>query len=138
MDNSNQSGNLPLSGAGTILVMDDEELMREVTKIMIEDNGAAVVTGVDGHDGVEVFLRNRDNINIVVTDFSMPRMNGYQAYCEIKKIKPTVAFVVISGLKITSDVEVLRKRGDVEFLGKPFQEAELIACLKRACERLKG
>ena len=119
----------------TILLVDDEELIREVTSIMIEDQGGEVLTAVDGLDGVEVFAENRDKIDIVFLDFSMPRMNGYEAYLEISKIKPEVGFIMSSGLQITPEVELLRKQGAVSFISKPFHEDDLMKTIQSVLNR---
>ncbi|MDC0358465.1 response regulator [Oligoflexia bacterium] len=117
---------VPLEGNPKILIVDDEELMREVTSIMIEDRGGEVFTACDGMEAVEVFGKHKDEISCICMDFSMPRMNGYEAYQEIVKIKPAVHFIMISGLSITPEVEDLRKQGAITFLAKPFNETTLI------------
>lgn len=112
-----------------VLIVDDEELMLEVTSIMIEDHGGKVFTAVDGQDGVEVFQKNQDNISLVVMDFSMPRMDGYQAAVEMKKINPKIGILMISGLQITPEVQEMVDNGEVLFLSKPFHEGDLISAL---------
>ena len=103
--------------------------MLEVTSIMIEDHGGKVFTAVDGQDGVEVFQKNQDNISLVVMDFSMPRMDGYQAAVEMKKINPKIGILMISGLQITPEVQEMVDNGEVLFLSKPFHEGDLISAL---------
>ncbi|RMG42113.1 MAG: response regulator, partial [Candidatus Dadabacteria bacterium] len=116
---------LKLEGNPTILVVDDEELMREVTTIMIEENGGESIVAIDGLDAVEKFAENVDEIDCVLMDFSMPQMNGYEAYLEIKKIKPDVGVVMVSGLKMIPEVVELKNKGEIEFISKPFHEVEL-------------
>ncbi len=121
---------LSFEGNPTILVVDDEELIREVASIMIEENGGKALTAVDGQDGVRVFEANKDVIDAVFMDFSMPNMNGYEAYQEIKKIKPSVKVIFVSGLKLTPEVEELVRKGETRFLSKPFHEIELIKAIR--------
>jgi len=120
-----------LIGNPTILIVDDEEMMREVTVIMIEDNGGRALTAEDGHHAVQVFREHRDEIDCVFMDFSMPNMNGYEAYCEIEKIKSGVDFMMVSGLTVTPEVAELQRMGKITFLNKPFQEAQLISTINR-------
>ena len=126
---------MKLEGNPTVLIVDDEELMREVTSIMIEENGGKVLTAVDGIDAVEVFAENRDKIDLVFMDVSMPRMNGYEAFLEIQKLDPSVAVLIVSGLRMTPEVEALHKSGQIDFLSKPFHEIELIKALKKVQEK---
>lgn len=124
-----------LTGNPTVLVVDDEELMREVATIMIEESGGKVIPAVDGQDAVSVFEKNKDVIDFVFMDFSMPNLNGYEAYLEITKIRSDVGFVFVSGLKITKELEALRAAGRIEFLSKPFHESTLLAALDRLAKR---
>ncbi|MBX7144151.1 MAG: response regulator [Oligoflexia bacterium] len=126
---------LKLEGSPTILIVDDEELMREVSSIMVEENGGKVITAVDGLDAVETFAENKDQIACVFMDFSMPRMNGHEALVEIRKIDPAAKILFVSGLKMTPEVEKLHRDGKVDFLSKPFHEIELIKALKRTIEK---
>lgn len=121
---------MKLEGNPTVLIVDDEELMREVVSIMIEENGGRVLTAVDGLDAVERFAEHKGKIDCIFMDVSMPRMNGYEAYLEIKTLDPHVPVLVVSGLKMTPEVEVLHKKGEIDFLSKPFHEVELVKALK--------
>lgn len=123
-----------LEGNPVVLVVDDEELMREVTSIMIEENGGTVITAFDGMDAVEKYAEDAEKIDFVFMDFSMPRMNGYEAYLEIKKINPKADIIMVSGLKLIPELQELKNKGEVEFLSKPFHEIELIKAIKRLQE----
>jgi DNA-binding NtrC family response regulator len=120
-----------LDGSPTILIVDDEELLRDVTTIMIEENGGNVLVAIDGQHGVEVFNENKDKIDVVFMDFSMPRMNGYEAFLKVREIKPDVGVIMVSGLIVTPEVDELRKRKEIEFLSKPFHEVELMRLINQ-------
>ncbi len=124
-----------LDGNPTVLVVDDEELMREVSSIMIQENGGKVIAAVDGLDAVERYAENKDKIDFVFMDFSMPRMNGYEACMEIRKINPAAKIVIVSGLKMLPEIEKMFRAGEIEFLSKPFHEVELLKAFKRLAER---
>ncbi len=126
-----------LEGNPTILIVDDEELMREVSSIMVEEKGGSVITAVDGIDAVDVFAENQDKISAVFMDVSMPRMNGYEAYLEIRKLSPTVPVLIVSGLKMMPEVQKLQASNEIDFLSKPFHEVELIKALNKALARRK-
>jgi CheY-like chemotaxis protein len=122
---------IKFEGTPTILIVDDEELMREVTSIMIEENGGKVLTATDGLDAVEVFAENKDKIDGIFLDISVPRMNGYEAFLELRKIEPNIAVLIVSGLQMTPEIEALQTSGQADYLSKPFHEVELIKALKR-------
>ena len=73
-------------GTGTILVVDDEQCIRDVVKRTLEQFGFTVMTADDGRAGVEVFRQHVDEIALVILDMTMPHMNGAQAFGEIRRI----------------------------------------------------
>ncbi len=120
-----------LTGKPTILVVDDDEVMREVCSLMVTDAGGEVLTAVDGADAVEVFAEERDRIACVVLDYSMPRLNGYEVFMELQRMDPEVKVVMVSGLARTPEVEELCRSGEIDFLSKPFRSEQLIPLLAR-------
>ncbi len=124
-----------LSGQPRILVVDDEDLMREVVSIMIEENGGSVIEAVNGRDAVEKFKDQGDEVDCVFLDFSMPEMNGYEAYCAIRAINSQVPVIMVSGLGVTPEVANLQNSGEIKFMSKPFHESELIAVLNDSLQR---
>jgi CheY-like chemotaxis protein len=127
-----------LEGHPTILIVDDEELLRDVTTIMIEENGGKVLVAVDGQHGVEVFAENKDKVDVVFMDFSMPRMNGYEAFLKVREIRPDIGVIMVSGLIVTPEVDELRKHKEIEFLSKPFHEVELMRLINQLLKARKG
>lgn len=115
-----------------ILVIDDEELIREVTAIMIGDNGGTAISAADGVEGIEIFKKDPQRFHCAVIDFSMPKLNGYEVITELRKIRAGFSVVLITGLAVSPHIDELRKSGKVEFLRKPFHEAELIQAINRA------
>lgn len=110
----------------TVLIVDDEQLMREVTAAMIEENNGKVLTAVDGLDAVEVHAENVESIQCVLMDYSMPNMNGFEAYLEMCKVSPELPFVFISGLPITQELSDLCSQGKAMFMSKPYGEKQLM------------
>lgn len=118
-----------------ILVVDDEELIREVASMIIEEEGGAVLVAKNGREAVEIFKANQADINCVLMDFSMPEMNGYEAYLAMTQLEPQVKVVIVSGLKVVPEVEKLRREGKIAFLSKPFQPTELVAAIKSRIDK---
>src|SRR5262249_44398454 len=121
-----------LNGTPCILVVDDEELIREVASMMVEEEGGKVIVASNGKQALELFQQHKDAIDCVFSDFSMPAMNGYEMYVELDKLKSGVPFVLVSGLKTVPEVEELRRAGRIEFLSKPFHQVELVKAINRA------
>ena len=118
-----------LSNSPSILIVDDEELMREVTSIMVEDNGGSVISAASGDEAIQLIQNEKPQIDCVVLDFSMPGRNGYETFLELDRLIPGIPCIVISGLACTPEMKVLVDSGRVQFLSKPFQEAALIEAI---------
>ncbi|RMD86341.1 MAG: response regulator [Candidatus Dadabacteria bacterium] len=122
---------MALAGEPTVLVVDDEELMRDVLQIVVEENGGKVILAADGEEAVEIFSKRHGEIDCVFLDFSMPRMNGYDVYLKFQEINPSVGIIFSSGLKVPPEVEKLVSEGKVLFLKKPFPENDLIKAVSK-------
>ena len=116
------------------LVVDDEELVREVTVMMIEDAGGVAATAKDGAEAVEYFKANYGKVSAVFMDFSMPRLNGFEAFEKMQEIAPKVPVILVSGLKITPEAEAARDSKKLQFLSKPFRQDDVIQVLKRTLQ----
>src|SRR4029453_9734263 len=84
-------------GKGTLLVVDDEDSVRNVARTMLERAGFKVLTANDGRQGVEVFREHATEIAAVILDLTMPCMNGDEAFRELRQIQPNVRVILASG-----------------------------------------
>lgn len=113
-------------GAATILVADDDAALRELVEKVLTMFGYTVIMAVDGSDAVARFRANRDRIDLVILDIIMPKMNGKEAFDEMRTINPAVKGMFISGY--TSDI--IQKRGlleqGLEFVPKPLNLKHLL------------
>ena len=82
---------------GTVLLVDDEDLLRQSLSAMLEHLGATVLPASNGAEGVEVFQQNSDSIDMAIVDMSMPVMNGPEAIAKMHKIKAECKFVALTG-----------------------------------------
>ncbi len=111
----------PWHGEGTVLVVDDEEIVREVVVRTLESLGLRVISAIDGQEGVELFKAHASEISLVLMDLSMPRLSGDAALREIHGLQPGARVVLMSGY---SEQEARQKFGDyglAGFLQKPFE-----------------
>ncbi len=118
-----------------MLVAEDEAEVRRLTRSVLEGFGYTVVEAVDGEDAVERFSRSNGAIHLLLFDVVMPKKNGREAYEEIRRMKPDIKVLFMSGY--TADV-ISRKGGveeDLNLITKPASPREL---LKRVREVLDG
>ncbi|MBI5418531.1 MAG: PAS domain S-box protein [Deltaproteobacteria bacterium] len=115
---------LPI-GAGTILVADDEEDVREVVGAMLGSFGYRVIGARDGMEAVDLFRGRHREIDLVLLDLMMPRMTGDLAYAEMRRIFPGVRALLASGYDETDRVREIVAGGFKGFIQKPFRRTEL-------------
>jgi PAS domain S-box-containing protein len=115
----------PTTGRGTILVVDDENAIREVASRMLTKLGYDTLQASDGMEAVEVFSKRSEEIDLVIIDMVMPRLGGREAFLQMKKIDPTVKALVTSGYGLDAEVHEVIEKGVQSFLKKPFQLGEL-------------
>ena len=115
----------PCGRGETILLVDDESAVREVTRQVLETYGYHVITAANGAQGLQVFAANPDAIDVVFTDMMMPIMDGREMIRELRKLRPAVPVIGASGVaddERTGPVDVL------QLLAKPYSiEALLVA-----------
>jgi signal transduction histidine kinase len=110
-----------------ILVVDDEELIRSLLSAALSDKGHDILEGVNGEDGVKLYQSHKPDL--VFLDILMPRMNGMDAYLEIRRINPNAKVVFITGQAgeyLEKVLNNLTKYEHVYLLRKPFEITELI------------
>ncbi len=106
--------------SGTALVIDDEETIREVASVMLEDAGFKVITANDGLHGIEVFRQHQDEIVLVMLDMTMPKMGGEACFSQLKLIRPDVSVVLSSGYNEQDATSRFAGKGLAGFLQKPY------------------
>jgi len=116
-----------------ILLIDDEEDIRDIMTVTLEDAGYSVVCAPDGYTGL--MLTTREEPQIVITDIKMPGMSGLEVLEKIKKIKPATEVIVTTGFgDIKKAVKALQYDAS-DFISKPVDDAALHMALKRAKQR---
>lgn len=118
-------------GRGTVLVVDDEEGVREVAGAILEHAGFQVTMAVDGREGVDRLAADPGGIALVLLDMTMPRMNGATALVEMRKIRADVPIIVTTGYgeqEVVSQVGSLPHTG---FIQKPYSPGALVAAVRQ-------
>ena len=120
--------------SGTILVVDDESSVLLVAKHILGRVGFEVLTASDGLEGVQVFSEKMDEIRVVLLDMTMPKMNGEEAFAEMRRLKPDACIVLTSGFSEVESARTLFGKGLAGFIPKPYRSQELLAKLREIIE----
>jgi len=107
-------------GKGTVLVVDDEPIIRESAKAMLEECGYSVDLAEDGIHGVEIYSVNHAKYDLIILDMVMPHMSGREAYIAMKKTNPNVKVLLASGFRHDDRVEEILRLGVTSFIQKPY------------------
>ncbi len=118
-------------GSGTVLVADDEESVRAIAKLRLEQLGFDVLTAIDGRHAVDIFSANADAIVCVLLDLTMPHLDGEQVFTEIRRIKP-VKVILSSGYNEQEATQRFAGKGLAGFVRKPYTHATLAAEMRKA------
>lgn len=124
-------------GEGRVLVIEDEKDVRELTKDVLGRLGYSVVTANEGSEGIRTYREKREEIDLVVLDMIMPKMNGTEVFQILKTIDPEVRVVLVSGYSSEgfSGINRLLKNGAKGFVQKPFTQKILAKALREALEK---
>jgi PAS domain S-box-containing protein len=122
---------LPLNGQGTILVVDDEETVRRLSRRILERAGYKVFTASDGTEGLELYRQYADTIDLVLLDMTMPRLGGEAAFRELRRIRSDVRVLLSSGYNEQEATSGFAGKGLSGFIQKPYTPDELYAAISR-------
>ncbi len=115
----------------TVLLVDDEEPVRETTQAMLEVSGYEVLTASDGIEALEIYASMKDNINIILLDMSMPNMSGRDTLFRLLEINPAVKVIISSGFEIDGPVKELIKIGAKSALQKPYRMQDMVNLISK-------
>jgi CheY-like chemotaxis protein len=123
-----------LRGSGSVLVVDDEEVVRSVAKATLEHYGYQVLEAENGREGVRLFRRRADEISVVLLDMMMPVMGGEEALEAIRVVRPSVPVIGSSGYSETVAQERFGNKGLASFLQKPYSARILAERVKQVLD----
>jgi two-component system, cell cycle sensor histidine kinase and response regulator CckA len=108
------------SGSETILLVDDEKMVLEVSKELLEFMGYQVYAAESGQEAIDLYLEKRDEIDLVILDMIMPGISGGETFDRLREINPGIKVLLSSGYSITGQAQEILDRGCNGFLQKPF------------------
>jgi two-component system cell cycle sensor histidine kinase/response regulator CckA len=109
-----------LKGSETVLLVDDEDMILDVGRDLLEKLGYEVLTVKSGIEAIEIYRKNQKKINIVILDMVMPKMGGGDTYEKLRDIDPAVKVLLSSGYSIDGQAGKILSRGCDGFIQKPF------------------
>ena len=118
-------------GVGTVLVVDDEETIRETAAMMLGGMGFDTLTAEDGEQGVEAYREHQDEIVAVLLDMTMPKLDGKACFRELRRINPEVRVVLSSGYNEQDTTSRFAGKGLAGFIQKPYSPEDLQAVFRK-------
>ncbi|MBN1141263.1 MAG: sigma-54-dependent Fis family transcriptional regulator [Deltaproteobacteria bacterium] len=117
----------------SILIVDDEESMREFLSIMLHREGYQVTTAEDGAQAL--ICLNGNSYDLIISDVKMPRLNGFQLLAHVRQHCPETMMIMITAFSTTEEAVDAMKRGAYDYITKPFKNEEIRLIVKNALER---
>ena len=124
----------PGSGKGTILMIEDEDVVIEVTQTMLEMLGYRVMVAKNGKDAVHITKTFDGQIDLILLDIKLPDMDGGKVYPLIMEARPDLKVIVFSGFAIEGPARKILDAGAEDFIQKPFS----LAILSQKLEKVLG
>jgi CheY-like chemotaxis protein len=122
---ASEPDNRIINGTGTVLLVDDEEMVLDVGSRFLKKLGYNVLEASGGHRAVKLYESKKNAIDLVILDMIMPEMSGKEAYERLKKINPEVKVLLSSGYSIEGQATDILRRGCDGFIQKPFSMKEM-------------
>ena len=127
----------PIGGKETVLIAEDNIDVRNYTKTVLEEFGYKVIEAVNGEDAINRFMENKDRIDFLLLDVIMPKKNGKEVYESIKKVRPDIKALFMSGYA----EDIIHRKGILEeglnFVLKPISPQELLKRIREILESKK-
>lgn len=118
----------------TILFVEDDEMLRELIGDYLKKNGYKVLTADDGEKAVEVFAENVDTIDLVITDLSLPKLDGLKAYQRMRQYNPHLKMILVSGYLDPEISSELSENGERLFVQKPYDLKDMLNKVRKIIE----
>ncbi|MCP4727023.1 MAG: response regulator, partial [bacterium] len=112
-------------GDATILVVDDEENVRQYAEKMLKKLGHKILLAKDGKEAVKIYKQKKDEIDLVLLDMIMPKMDGKETNLALREINPDVKILLASGYSQNGTAAEILNEGVLRFIQKPFRMDEL-------------
>ena len=135
---SSENEKYSYKGQGIVLIVDDEQLIRESATNLLKNMCYDVLTAENGIEGIDIFLKNKDKISLVILDMIMPKMSGRETFFMLREINPSLTVILSSGYARDNTVQELISAGAAGFIQKPYRSSELAYILMEIDKKNKA
>jgi two-component system cell cycle sensor histidine kinase/response regulator CckA len=122
-------------GEGTVLVVDDDDMVRDVGEQMLKAFGYGVLVARNGKEAIRLCKASKERIDMIILDMIMPEMGGGEAFDGIKEINPKAKVLLWSGYSPNGQISEILERGCDGFIQKPFSAKELSQKIRQILDR---
>ena len=119
----------------TVLVVEDERLMRRLLERILSTDHTSVLLAADGQEAVDIYRDHKWEISVVLLDLGLPKLSGWEVFKNIKQQNPAVCVVVASGYMEPEVKSRMYEAGVEHFIDKPYKLDQLVSTLEAAVER---
>ena len=124
-------------GSETLLIVEDEEILRELVQESLSEKGYNVLTCSDGEEAIEIFKKRRGEIALVLSDMGLPKMGGYELFQRLKSMDPSVKLILASGYLEPNLKSEILKAGAKDFIQKPYSPEQIQETIRRLLDEGK-
>ncbi|MBI4963110.1 MAG: response regulator [Desulfomonile tiedjei] len=114
----------------TILLVEDEDLVSDLTKRFLEGSGYTVLTAANGKEALDLYEKEGDRVSLVILDLIMPEMGGRECLAALRKVDPNVKILIISGYPVSGPTKETFDSVATAFVGKPYTMKEILRAVR--------
>jgi len=125
---------ISLNGTETIMVVEDEEMLRELTMSILSSHGYQVIPASNGSEAIQVYRSHYDKISLVLSDYGLPNQTGDEVLKAIKSINPEVKFILATGYMDPEERSEILKAGAKDIVSKPYTLDALLTSVRKVLD----
>lgn len=114
-----------------ILVIEDEENLRQILKSVLDEEKYKVILAETAHEGIDLYQAEKHLIELVVLDFNLPDADGLRVLNKLQGIDPNVKVILTSGFNVDNSIQEALRRGALEFIRKPFNRDQILSTIRK-------
>ena len=126
----------PMGKRELVMIVDDEDFVTLLAQRVLTDEGYRIVTARDGFQAIEIYRKLKDQISLIILDFTMPVMDGSDVFAELLQINPGVPVVLSSGFAEQERLRSMLARGLRGFIPKPYTQQKLLTQIRSTLDAL--
>lgn len=123
-----------VGGSETILFVEDEDLLRELTRSVLIEKGYVVLEASDGEEALRIYAERKDLVSVILSDMGLPKLGGYDLFRKLKKINPSVKVILASGFIEPHLKKQVLADGAKRFVRKPYEPKEVLRAIREVLD----